>query len=91
MLMTTSYNLFPINSLAILDAKALDLDEAANGKNSESLRMEGLSWTGQVSMWVYEPAQQIKLVINKDPLQVNNIIGELRNDKIVVILSLIHI
>jgi len=45
----------------------------------------------KVNLWVFEPAQQIKLVINKDPMLVNkeklNIIMELKNvtEKIVVI------
>jgi len=45
----------------------------------------------KVNLWVFEPAQQIKLVINKDPMVVNkekeNIIMELKNvtEKIVVI------
>ena len=129
----------------ILDAKALDLDEQANGKIIYSIKSSNLfkqgatvssgsvvpspfriTQTGRivldtlmaeynqnrfvidieaketrsspphiarasVYLWVFEPAQQIKLVINKDPIMVNkeqqNIIKELRNvtDKIVVI------
>lgn len=45
----------------------------------------------RIYLWVYEPVQQLKLVVNKDPMQVNrekeNIIMELKNvtEKIVVI------